>query len=178
MITQTWHTPIKALMPYFSTLIPDVIPAKYRDKTFIAGSAVLNLTRASDVDVFIVTDGIDMPLAMQEITVALTANEISWSDEKSSDKGAIKFDLGIGREINLIVDEALNIEGLLDSFDISTSRWAIDYKGNLIQGNQATRPGEPITVFYNSRTTVERIKKYLERFGTGYKGRRRDVEGD
>lgn len=151
----------KDLLKYFNE-----IPKEFWSRACIAGGAVLDLKKARDIDIFVLRcpELIELEIIKQFVT---NDRQSEWNTTDSSDKKAIVFTGEDGRKINVICDEAETVQELLGGFDISASQWAVDMKGRLHHAPTATEPGQPILIFYISRTTFPRIQKYARRFGLG-----------
>lgn len=152
-------TDFKKLKPYFA-----LVPEDLRERSVIAGGSVLDFEKASDVDIFILNCPHMVEIRRLEKRFAGLLD-----DDKGSDGKAINFrHAKFKKKINIICDESRTAIDLLSGFDISTSQWAYFPTGQLQFLASSTAPGEPIVVYYLSKTTLARIQKYCARFGTGW----------
>lgn len=159
-------TPKERLHPFF-----DKIPEQYRAQSVIVGGAVVDLDKASDVDIFIldVTNtqaGWDLcnQACLSHNPGSIKATE---EDGASISRDGIVFESD-GRKFNIIPTAFETVLLLLLDFDLSICRHAYDSYGFFYTGIGASLPGQPITVCHwplsRRESTLARIAKYLERF--------------
>lgn len=151
----------RLLIPYFREAPKFLLQQR---RVFIAGGAVLDLEKATDVDVFVLNCKEFPALDLIRGHFHL-GNQQSTSKSSGGKKRTLIYTKHDMKPINVICSDSRSITELLEGFDLSTSRWAVSVEGKLINVPTSIKPGDPIVVHYVTYKTPERIRKYGERFG-------------
>lgn len=141
------------------------LPARC-DSIYVAGGAVVDITEASDIDLWFGKD-------RRDIADQFVANvpKGMWIPAKSK---AVGYDNELVAEayfaypISMIVQVMVTPHTAferMNTFDISTHRWAYTSKGNLIEGAEATTQFEAPKVLIPNKKSFSRYIKICHRYG-------------
>ena len=140
-------------------------------KAYIAGGFAADYTQAKDVDLWMLGD------PMLERTIAtLDEHKVAWEPAsgltcESVSAGDISHAVARIKTplipIHLVGTAMLKIEDVLETFDISTHRWAYSREGVHIAGKDATTPYENgrVLTYLFPKSTDCRVKKLEDRYG-------------
>jgi len=155
------------------TLIPDDL----RMQTFIAGSAVLS-EKAHDYDLWILggpdpdrrTTLAGVILNDLEAQRDITFNKTdTWEyDIIGLSKIATVYAQGLDKNVHIMVSREVNVEMLLEDFDITCHAWAVDAVGRVFQSRGATMPDmeQPrVQRFDTPHSTLRRYVTICDRYG-------------
>lgn len=155
---------------------------------FIAGGYAACPSMARDCDVWVLVSNGDGREVCESILRTLRRANVDFTEEENDPEVDQEFyDLGDGvlnwrvAKINdtpqprhILVTSALNIQQLLDNFDISTHQCALSSDGEFIRGAQWTPLSATPRAFRMGTTTPERLKKIERRYAAFRNGVRRD----
>jgi hypothetical protein len=135
---------------------------------FVAGGAVVNVTGASDIDIWV---GKDMDKVAHN-TVCNLPYRVWAKNPDSYPVGGVgtKF-IGqgyvpaLGKIVQVIQHKFDNALDLMDTFDISTHQWAYTSRGQMVTGRSATPANYPPQILKWRAKTMERYIKICERYG-------------
>lgn len=131
---------------------------------WVAGGAVVDLDQASDIDVWFgksQTDAAEAFVAKLKYGTPGGGNYDGSQFQMLADCYWTEGDFMVQV---MVVEDKIAIDNM-DSFDISTHRWAYTSKGVLVKGNEATEPVEPPRVLKANHKTLSRYTKICKRYG-------------
>lgn len=164
----------------------DYLPPLLRDTAVIAGGYALDPERASDVDLWVLTDGgsdiattrLRMLYYLRVKNIPHRESAVVFDDEHYPTAHLVAtIDHGFaGKPVQLLVSEKNNAQELVDGFDISTHALAVDRTGKVTVSKHWTSLSEPARVM--RWTTPEETLYRLEKISGRYRlpVDQRDVE--
>lgn len=148
----------------------------------VAGGWAACPALASDVDVWVYGEGIDVEAVHAQLTehlsreyyddfeplTALCSEMRSYEGIVNTRKVGKVWDINSGNTYEVMVCDASNPMALLDAFDISTHMVAINDTGEVIMHDLWTPPTTLPVVHWTTDKTPERLRKICARFGHSY----------
>ena len=148
----------------------NLIQLSYRHQAVVAGGAAVDLTRASDIDIFVLNLPVakDLQLLLKAIE-GLPGIEFAASDlnlEYTGPNRHIATIPGI-LPIQIMASECVDVTDLLSNFDLSTHCVAVSPDGNVHTIAQTTPPTSSphIVNLRNPEKTLDRYRKLCLRYG-------------
>lgn len=161
---------------WFSHLMFNFIPEQWRERTWVAGGAAVDIERASDIDLWIVA-GKDFARARGQVYEMM--HERGWDaffvgDEAGSgslhDLVYSKPHAFLDKTVQVLVTDFDTPQKLVDSFDVSTHAVAKRQDGvvmDIVFSKKFTDLSQlPVVMRYDTpRNTLARVWKISERYG-------------
>lgn len=154
---------VRPLRPEFKQIYE--IAKKCRVECVIAGGAVADFDKASDVDVFLLDSS-----RTARFLVALDPFESVNHPYTLRDDGSFLV-IGVGhpswcpKPVQVILKTAITVHELLRSFDLSVHQWAVMPNGTVVGTDTSTLPGQMIRVNRWDEHTFGRLAKMYQRYG-------------
>jgi hypothetical protein len=130
----------------------------------IAGGAVVDLNKASDIDLFFGNNNlVPVHTFLRSCDSAHLTGGQKYKDHITAYAEAwIK---GIPLPIQVMTTGYRNMDELLAGFDISTHQWAYSSRGVLVKGKDATESTDLPVILFPYKNTLSRYIKICNRYG-------------
>lgn len=151
-----------ALVALAYALLPNM------DNIIIAGGFAADWTQAHDVDLFVIGDA-NLRVAEEVLTEQdvkfrpLFETNLAYEGANGMERTVVVVDTPL-LPIQIIGAKEVTVETLLDTFDISTHRWAWSRRGIRFSGPKATETYETGRVLAPQKSTDKRVEKLKARY--------------
>lgn len=136
------------------------------DSIWVAGGAVVDFDKAGDIDLWFGRNNLKLANeCLNRFDLRFKGTNEGYDGSKDYTIIGSAFWPAIGKMVQIMVVQPDNPQTAMQSFDISTHKWAYTSREDLVKGGGATEKDEPPKVLLWNSATLPRYIKICQRYG-------------
>ncbi len=154
---------LEKLLPHLKLITTKVTPA------YVAGGYAVDASKANDIDIYLVYTGKDIPETIDKLQDCLLVGEfqpLAVPESYPNEFQVIGIGTFGGKVVQYIWTNRVDIQGILNDFDLSCCQKAVDGEGDEFQSRHFTHSSLPIRLVnvHDWPTSMARAFKWAKRF--------------
>lgn len=136
------------------------------ESIFIAGGAAVDMDLCGDIDLWFGGNRTELAEKfLGKFPVRFKGNSEGYPHASEWKVVGSGYDPMLGKIVQVMVTNATTPLEAMESFDISTHKWALTSRGMVCKGHNATLTNEPPQILHWTNKTFERYVKICRRYG-------------